>query len=161
MLSKMNKFIILISIFIFGFFLGWFIGQDEQLINFRKTESVLVTQIIDGDTIAIEGGQRIRLLGIDTPEKGDFYYKEAKQYLENRILMKEVEIEKDIEDKDMYDRLLRYIWINDSLVNLEIAEQGYGLAYFYDEQEKYKDLIAEAEQNAIKKKIGLWANVSG
>ncbi len=156
-MSSWKIYVILISIFIIGFFLGWFIGQDEQLINFKKTESALVTQIIDGDTIAIEGGARVRLLGIDTPEKGDFYYNEAKQYLENRILMKEVELEKDIEDKDMYDRLLRYIWINDSLVNLELAEKGYGLAYFYNDQEKYKDLIAEAEQEAIEKKIGLWS----
>lgn len=157
MLNKMNKIVLLVSLFILGFFLGWFIGQDEKLIDFRKTESALVTQIIDGDTIAIEGGQRIRLLGVDAPEKGEKYYAESKQYLESRISMKEVELEKDIEDKDMYGRLLRYIWINNSLVNLELAEQGYGLAYFYNEQEKYRDLIAEAEQNAIEKKIGLWA----
>ena len=83
-----NKTVI-ISIFLLGFFLGWFSAQDENLIYLRKTENALVTQIIDGDTIAIEGGERVRLLGIDTPEKGEDYYNDAKAFLEERILMKE------------------------------------------------------------------------
>lgn len=158
----MRKLIILISVFIIGFFLGYMYSSDEEMIILPSSdsESVIVTQIIDGDTIAVEGGARVRLLGIDTPEKGNFYYKEASDYLKNRILMKEVKLEKDIENKDTYNRLLRYVWLNDSLVNLEIAEKGYGLAYFYNDEEKYKEIIAEAEQNAIAEKLGLWSNVS-
>ena len=152
--------IIIISIFLLGFFLGWFFAQDENLIYFKKTEDSLVTQVIDGDTIAIEGGERVRLLGIDTPERGEDYYNEAKEYLEEKILMKEVKLEKSVENKDEYNRLLRYIWINNSLVNLELIEKGFAKAYFYNDEEAYKGLIAEAEKIAIEDREGLWSNLT-
>lgn len=154
---KKISFVLLITIFILGFFLGYLSAQDENLMHFRKTEDALVTRVTDGDTIVIDGGERVRLLGIDTPERGDDYYNEAKEFLEERILMKNVKLERSVEDKDMYDRLLRYVWINDSLINLELVERGYASAYFYNENEKYKDLIADAEKKAIEKKIGIFS----
>jgi len=155
---RINKTLI-ISVFIISFFLGWFSAQDEQLIYFKETENALVTQVIDGDTIVIEGGERVRLLGIDTHEKGEDYYDEAKEFLEGRILMKEVELEKSVENKDGYNRLLRYVWLNGSLINIELIEEGLAKAYFYNDEEQYKEIIAEAEKKAIDKKTGLWKNI--
>ncbi len=154
----MNK-ILIASIFLIGFFLGYFSAQDENLIYFKKTEDTIVTRITDGDTIVIKGGERVRLLGIDTPEKGEDYYAEAKQFLEERILMKTVKLERSVEDKDQYGRLLRYVWINNTLIDLELIKKGLASAYFYDEAEKYRDLIADAEKKAIENKIGIWSSL--
>src|SRR5687767_8858842 len=67
-----------------------------------------VTRIIDGDTRVVEGGDRVRLLDIDTPEKGQPCSANATARLAELIDGKEVLLEKRGEDKDRYDRLLRY-----------------------------------------------------
>ncbi|MEM4703069.1 MAG: thermonuclease family protein [Candidatus Pacearchaeota archaeon] len=121
-------------------------------------EKAIVTKVIDGDTIIIQGGYTVRLLGIDTPEKGEPYYKEAKNYLEERILMKEVYLEKDREDKDQYDRLLRWVWLDGSLINLEQIKQGFAISRLYD-SDKYQQEIRRAENVAIQNRIGLWSRL--
>jgi len=70
----------------------------------------------------MQGGIHVRMLGIDTPEKGKYYWQEAKDYLESRVYLKEVLLEKETEDKDQYGRLLRWVWLNDSLINLELVQ---------------------------------------
>ena len=70
---------------------------------------VYVAEVIDGDTFKLQNGTRVRLLGIDTPEKGECYYEEARDELKKLIGNKVVRMDKDISDKDKYDRLLRYI----------------------------------------------------
>jgi len=121
----------------------------------KNLENAVVTKIIDGDTVVIEGGYHVRLLGIDTPEKNKPYYQEAKDYLESRVYLQEVLIEKENQDKDQYGRLLRWVWLNDSLINLEIAQKGFGVARFYDDS-KYKQEIVDAEKMAMQNKLGLW-----
>ena len=74
-------------------------------------EQALVTKIIDGDTIIVEGGFNVRLLGIDTDERGYPCYEEASQRLEELILNKKARLEKDITDVDQYKRCLRYIFL--------------------------------------------------
>src|SRR3989344_4886614 len=65
----------------------------------------------------------VRLLGINSPEKGELYYDEAEKFLEGLILNKTIKLEKGREDKDKYGRLLRYIFINDKNINLKIVEE--------------------------------------
>ncbi|MDI6885900.1 MAG: thermonuclease family protein [archaeon] len=73
----------------------------------------------------MQNGDKVRLLGINTPEKGQPYYEEATNRLKELIEGKTVTLEKDIEDKDQYERLLRYIYIDDTFVNLEMVREGY------------------------------------
>ena len=61
-----------------------------------------VSKVIDGDTITLENGEKVRLIGIDTPERGQCYYKEAKLRLTELVLNKKVELEKDITNRDKY-----------------------------------------------------------
>ncbi len=119
------------------------------------TEKTIVTNVIDGDTIVISGGERARLLGMDTPEKGEFYYKEAKEKLEQIIENKEIALEREGDNKDKYDRLLRYVFLNDTNINLLMVEEGYAICYFYGES-KYKEICKSLEQNAMQNKIGRW-----
>lgn len=128
----------------------------EQTVKQEKTfEKAIVTKIIDGDTIVIEGGKNVRLLGIDAPEKGERYYFEAKNYLE-KLYLKEVLLESDVEDKDQHGRLLRWVWFNNSLVNVELVKEGLAVARFYKNM-KYQKEIIEAERFASENKIGLWS----
>ncbi len=150
---------ILLLILILSLFLSGCVTQQAiKNTDLQNKEKTIVTKIIDGDTVVIQGGEHVRLLGIDTPEKGEPYYSDAKNYLETRVFMKEVYIESDAEDKDQYDRLLRYIWLDDSLVNLEIVQHGLAIARFYDNM-KYKTEIQEAEALAINQKIGIWSQL--
>ena len=87
-----------------------------------EPELANVSRVIDGDTIETNLGT-VRLLGINTPEKGKPGYETAKQFLE-QIENKTVELLRDSEDVDKYNRLLRYVHYQGSFVNLEILENG-------------------------------------
>lgn len=117
-----------------------------------------VTRVIDGDTIVIQGGQHIRYIGIDTPEIGEPYYAEAKQANRELVEGKEVRLEKDVTSKDRYGRWLRYVYVEDILVNAELVKQGY--AYVYPKSQfpdiKYYDVLKDAEASAQQKGRGLW-----
>ncbi len=112
-----------------------------------------VTKIIDGDTVIIEG-ESVRLLGIDADEKTYPCYESAKKRIEELILSKEVELEKDVEDKDQYRRYLRYIFLDNKNINLQLVQEGLAVARFSPENTKYKKEIIEAEKQAQEKKIG-------
>jgi len=123
-------------------------------------EKVLVTEVTDGDTITIQGGIRVRLLGIDAPEKNEKFYSDSQKWLQNLLLFKEIELESDYEDKDRYNRLLRWVWLEDKLVNEQLVMEGLAIAKFYENNEKYQNRIANAEAFAIKEKKGLWLQIN-
>ncbi len=133
-------------------FTGLFIEPNEA----ERTEA-FVARVIDGDTVEIETGEMIRLLGINTPEKGQYYYRESTEFLKDLIEGKTVLLEKNKEDKDKYGRLLRYIHIDSTLVNLELVKKGYATIYMIEQDEKYHDLLLEAESSAKENNIGIWA----
>ena len=81
-----------------------------------------VTGIIDGDTIVVEN-ESVRLIGINSPERGEDFYEEAKKFLEDLILGEEVELE--INGKDKYYRLLAYVYFGNENVNIELVEKCY------------------------------------
>lgn len=99
-----------------------------------------VIKIIDGDTFNLENGEIIRLICVDAPEKGKKGYEEAKEFLTNMILDKEVRLEKDVDDKDEYGRLLRYVYVNISgvefFVNQQLVQEGYAKIFRYGNDTK-------------------------
>jgi len=116
--------------------------------------SRLVTKIIDGDTFLIEGGYSVRILGIDADERGHRCYEAAKNRLEELILNKEVRLEKGKEDLDQYCRYLRYVFLDDKNISLELVKEGLVVARFSPEDVKYREEIAQAEKEAKDNKIG-------
>jgi len=114
----------------------------------------VVTKVLDGDTVIVEGGHHIRLLGIDADEAGFPCYQEAKSRLEELVLNKEVELKKDQTDLDQYDRCLRYIFLDDQNINSQLVKEGLAVARFYEPDVKHKDEIAAAEKEAIENEIG-------
>jgi len=120
-------------------------------------EYFLVTRVIDGDTIEIDGGERVRLICINTPETGEEGYKEAKDFLIDLILYEEVELVKDVTERDKYNRLLRYIYLQDgTFVNEHLARLGLGVAYPYGKDTKFCPIIEAAERMAEEDSLGIW-----
>ena len=125
-------------------------------------ESFKVTRVVDGDTIEIEGGEKIRYIGIDTPETVDprkpvqCFGVEASKKNKELVEGKTVRLEKDSTDRDKYSRLLRYVWVDDLFVNLELVKQGFANSYSYPPDITYQKEFLAAETEAREAERGLW-----
>lgn len=158
------KLLDLPNIFSTGFFIKDFYKNEtsQDILQENITKEVLgrklVTKVIDGDTIIIEGGYIVRLSGIDADEINYPCYEDAKKRLEELILNKEVEIEAGTKDKDEYQRYLRYLILNKENINVKLVREGLAIARFYLPNEKYREEISNAERYARENKIGCkWA----
>jgi len=132
---------------------------DEQ--SNSDSGLVKIVRVIDGDTIEIAGGERVRYIGIDTPETVDprklqCFGVEASNKNKELVEGKMARLEKDITERDKYGRLLRYVWVGDVFVNLELVKQGFAYSYSYPPGIKYQDLFVKAQQEAREAKRGLW-----
>lgn len=120
-----------------------------------------VTRIIDGDTFEIETGERVRLIGINTPEMSDIFGVEAKNHLATLIEGKSVELLTDqiSNNVDRYNRLLRYIVIDGQDINKKMILDGYAFAYLKFHFDREKEIeYKEAQLNATKNNKGIWSN---
>lgn len=117
-----------------------------------------VSRVVDGDTLVLDNGQTVRLLGIDTPERGQKHWLEAKALLESKVMNRTIKLEKDVEDKDKYNRLLRWIFSSDELVNLALVQAGYAKTLFYADV-KYRDALLAAEATAKARGLRIWSDV--
>lgn len=122
-----------------------------------------VARIVDGDTIELSDGEVIRYIGIDTPETKDrrktveCFGKEASEYNSQLVLGKTVRLEKDVSETDKYGRKLRYVWVDDKMVNLTLVEMGMARAASYPPDVRYQDKFREAERKARVSNLGLWS----
>ena len=95
--------------------------------GFYKPETVVVTEVLDGDTFKTEEGS-VRLLCINAPEKNKQYYQESKEFLKE-FENKEVYVLRDKTDRDKYSRRLRFVFYKDMFITKELVEEG--LAHLY------------------------------
>jgi micrococcal nuclease len=139
-------------------------NQVEERKNYEKSASpetlFLVTRVIDGDTVELENGDRVRYLAIDAPELDGqkCYSLEAKIKNESLVLGKKVKLEYGKEKLDKYGRVLAYVWSDGSLVNLELVGGGFAKADTYLSQGVYDEQIVEAENQAKESLLGLWGS---
>lgn len=130
--------------------------------------SYKVVKVVDGDTIDIMANDkkiRIRLIGIDTPEKNDkrkpveCFASEASKKLNDLISNKKVNLYNDSTqaNKDKYNRLLRYVVQNGKNINKTMLEDGYAYEYTYNIPYKYQTEFKAAQQSAQAGSKGLWS----
>lgn len=134
-----------------------------------RTPNARVVRVVDGDTIVVRtggGDERVRLIGIDTPESVDprqpveCFGKEAARYTRSIIPPgTEVTLERDVEPRDRYDRLLAYVYRSaDGLfVNEAIASEGYAQVLTVPPNVAYSDRFLAAERSARNAGKGLWS----
>ena len=123
-------------------------------------EMARVTQVIDGDTIVIQGGHRVRYIGVDTPEtypRIEACGIEAWRINRELVAGKKVRLERDVSETDKHGRLLRYVWVDDIMVNAELVKRGLARAKAYPPDTRYQDYFTELEAEAILLGRGLWA----
>jgi len=130
-----------------------------------------VVKVVDGDTIdvSLDGKtERIRLIGINTPETVDprkpveCFGKEASDKAKALLSGKKVYLEADLisGERDKYNRLLRYVFLEDGTsFNLMMIKEGYAYEYTYDVPYKYQTEFKEAQKEAMAAKAGLWGDL--
>ena len=121
-----------------------------------------VLRVVDGDTIILNGRERVRLIGVDTPETVDprrpvqFFGKEASAFTKRMVEGKRVRLEYDQTRKDRYGRTLAYVYLEGGThLNAEIVKRGYGHAYTRFPF-RYLEEFRRYETEARKARRGLW-----
>jgi micrococcal nuclease len=123
-----------------------------------------VVRTVDGDTVVLDGNEKVRLIGINTPESVDPrrpvqpFGKEAAAFTRRLLEGRRVRVERDVEPRDRYGRSLAYLHLEDGThVNLLLVEEGYASAYRYPPNVRYADAFRAAERRAREGRKGLWA----
>lgn len=123
----------------------------------------LVVRVIDGDTLELAGGARVRLLGIDAPEMerdgqpADFLAHKAKAVLTELTLNRKIALEYDRLRYDHYGRLLAYLSLSDhTLVNAALVWQGLARVYIIAPNLGHREDLLSAQRQAIETKRGIW-----
>ena len=135
----------------------------QQRADDLPSRSARCVRVIDGDTILLEGGERVRLIGVDTPEVANPYRseeefgKEASAFTERLAEGNPVRLEFGREREDAYGRTLAYVYLEDgTLLNAELIRQGLGTAYTRYPFRFEKEFI-RLEQEARQNGRGMWA----
>lgn len=109
-----------VAVFVLGMLALSACTVQDKTVQTASIEAQKVTRVIDGDTIELENGQKVRLLGIDTPEKGCPGYQEAKKNMQDLVLAKRIVLVSDgKQSTDRYERLLRYVDLGGKDIGLE------------------------------------------
>ena len=142
--------------------LKWFV-TTLLLATFTAAGPVVqVARVIDGDTLLLSNGQRVRLIGVDTPELHhplkpvQYFAREASEFTRKMVEGKRVRLEYEPRKRDKYGRLLAYVYLEDgTFLNAEIIKQGYGFAYT-KYPFRYLDAFRQYQREAREHERGLW-----
>jgi micrococcal nuclease len=121
-----------------------------------------VVAVLDGDTIVIGGGEKVRYAGLNTPETHhpdklpEYCGQEAFEANRRLVAGKTVRLEFDEHRRDKYGRLLAYVYVDRLFVNAELIRQGYAQVSTYKDNQSYHDEFARLQQNAIAARRGMW-----
>jgi micrococcal nuclease len=141
---------------------GWFVGGRSPA-KFRAT----VVKTVDGDTIVVRvhGGalETVRILGADTPETKDprkpvqCFGPEASNYTHRRLAGREVTLERDVEARDKYGRLLAYVYVDGARYDDELLRMGYARFLVIPPNGSHAPALLRAELDARAANRGLWS----
>ena len=146
--KKESAALIFLIILLIAINYSWLDSKLTGFITQENYETINITRIVDGDTVDSSIG-KIRLLGINTPEKKEEYYQEAKNSLNEKILNKTVKLEYGKDKKDRYNRTLAYIFLNDENINLKQVENGFANYYFPSGKDIYYDDFKKAWETCV------------
>jgi endonuclease YncB( thermonuclease family) len=131
-----------------------------------KTQLVSVARVIDGDTIELRNGDRVRLVQIDSPEVGEECFADEATEVLSAILPVGTKVrlaaDRRLDDVDRYERLLRYVFKGKKNVNLTLVERGAASVWFYDgDTGRYAHRLLKAVKRAKADNRGLWGACPG
>jgi micrococcal nuclease len=122
-----------------------------------------VAQVVDGDTLVLEGGLKVRVLGIDAPEMekqgqpAEFLAHKSRAALKEMTLGQTVRLEYDRQRYDHYGRVLAFLFLSDNtFINAELVRQGLARVYFHQPNTRHREDLLAAQREAIEAKRGIW-----
>jgi micrococcal nuclease len=161
-----------------AFYFGGKAIAPARSISAERSEggSYIVSRVVDGDTLKLSNGEKVRLVGIDTPElhpsnkldrdaarsRKDASVimgmgKKASDFMKSLVLGKSIRIEYDVKKHDRYGRILGYVYLDDgTFVNAKMMEEGYAQVMTVPPNVKYSDLFIKLERQARQSGKGLW-----
>ena len=124
----------------------------------------VVKRVVDGDTVELETGEKVRYIGINAPESVkpkspvECFGHEASVYNTGLVEGKRVRLEKDVSDRDRYGRLLRFVYLEDgTFVNDRLVREGYAYASIFPPDVTKADEFKQAQNEARIAHRGLWS----
>ena len=115
-----------------------------------------VTRVLDGDTVEMERLGKVRLIGVDTPEKKRCYDDAATRFTRDRLEGQVVQYELGKEPKDRYERTLAYLSREGDMHNLALLSEGYAKVLTIPPNDKYEARFEQAKREAKNADVGLW-----
>ncbi|WP_139653443.1 thermonuclease family protein [Raoultibacter phocaeensis] len=155
------------------------VSVNPQQSSSREIEQVEIVRVVDGDTVVVErldgSEEKVRLIGIDAPEsvasdesRNTEEGRIASAYLHELLPARTVVyLEQDVSDRDQYDRLLRYVWLDEPdgaldhhaaaevMVNAILVGEGYARAKSYAPDTAYDKVLRELGKEAAREKRGV------
>ncbi|MHB9149135.1 MAG: S-layer homology domain-containing protein [Thermoleophilia bacterium] len=144
-------------------------GEVAQVLHnlLERPEPVEVLSVIDGDTIQVRyrgHDESIRLIGLDTPESGEPFSHEASIALADMLQGQEITLEFDVEPRDIYGRLLAYVWLFDGdvhwMANETMLLLGLATLYTVPPNVKYVERFQQAQTLAQVQGAGIWGEAT-
>jgi micrococcal nuclease len=124
-------------------------------------DEVAVIRVVDGDTIvvAIGGpkGTKVRLIGIDTPERGECFFTAATERMRRLVEGRTVKLVRDVSETDRYGRLLRYVYVGGEFVNATMVAGGFAAAATYPPDVAHALEFVALARHARLRGLGLWS----
>ncbi len=122
--------------------------------------SIKVRRVIDGDTILLEDGREVRYVGINTPERGQAFFEEARALNRRLVEGKWVRLERDQVLEDKHGRLLAYVYIDGEMVNERLLEAGLAHLLVIPPNLKHYDRLLDRQRQARSAKRGMWQRLT-
>lgn len=137
-------------------------GQDKREekkpeVSTSEAAKVVVAEVYDGDTFRMSDGKKVRIVGIDTPETGERFHDEARDYLAGLIFEREVVLKPLSAGSDRYGRILAEVYLDTINVGLAMIRRGYAQLYLFDDDHFLKDKYLPFLKEAIGQKKGIWS----
>jgi len=139
-------------------------AQPSPTITFQKVQGAsdsanLVIKVLDGDTLVMENGEKVRFIGVNSPETGQPYSVQSTQMTKEFVLGKVVRLETDTTPRDRYGRLLAYVYRGDRMINEELIRRGVAIVETIPPNVKYELQLKNAQRDARANCEGLWVGL--
>lgn len=134
-------------------------GPGGQVDGYPQEFEALCTRVIDGDTIVLLNEERVRYIGMDTPEMRPIepWAVEATEANRELVERKMVRLVLDVQERDQYGRLLAYVYVNDTFVNAELVRRGLATVVTYPPNVRHEQHFLELQREAREAGRGMWS----
>lgn len=167
LISSFSRIGILISLLLF--ISGTIRCQYKMYYPYGYTVKAKVARVIDGDTFILSDSQRVRMLGIDTPElerngkPAEPFSDSAKVLTKQLIDDKTIKLTFDGKSFDFFGRLLAYVWLTDTngkdslFIQAELLKKGYASISYYNKDKRYYHIFYNLRRTAMRNNLGIWS----